>query len=73
MLNTRTRIARISGEDGIVLEKRSAVAFVPRFPPRHVTDQEIWGQQRSEERSGIGAVNEAQHFMICPVSGFKDQ
>jgi len=62
MLYTRTGIARTSGEDGIVLEKRGAVAFVPGFPPRHVTDQEIWGQQRSEERSGIGAVIEAQHL-----------
>ncbi|WP_433616796.1 hypothetical protein [Paenibacillus cellulositrophicus] len=61
MLITRTRIARTSGEDGIVLEKRGAVAFVPGFPPWHVTDRDIWGQQRSEERSGIGAVNEAQH------------
>ncbi|OMF54718.1 hypothetical protein BK138_16325 [Paenibacillus rhizosphaerae] len=62
MLITRIGFARTSGEDGIVLEKRSAVAFVPGFPPRHVTDKEIWGQQRSEERSGIGAVNEAQHL-----------
>ncbi|MGG4048562.1 hypothetical protein [Paenibacillus favisporus] len=52
----------VSIEDGIVLEKRSAVAFVPGFLLWHVTDQEIWGQQRSEERSGIGAVIEAQHL-----------
>ncbi|MET3846761.1 hypothetical protein [Paenibacillus sp. OAE614] len=64
MLITRTGFARTSGEDGIVLEKRAAVAFVPGFPPWHVTDREIWGQQRSEERSGIGAVIEAQHLHL---------
>ncbi|UYO04456.1 hypothetical protein [Paenibacillus sp. PSB04] len=31
MLITRIGFARTSGEDGIVLEKRAAVAFVPGF------------------------------------------
>lgn len=62
MLFTSTGIACTSGEDGIVLEKRQRSPLSPDFHPGMLPIREIWGQQRSEERSGIGAVIEAQHL-----------
>ncbi len=49
-------IATGSERDGIDSEEAIAVAFVSEFQTFKKINQEIWRQQRSEERSGSGTV-----------------